>query len=186
MKLDPLQRDVVMWSGIGVVVLGLGYIIIKWVIPAIANAAANSAASAAGSVASGAANTVGSALQGLSKNSLTQGATDFSGNAVDYSQAGAVFAPVAAAENNLSGGLLASSGESIGSGLFSLFGPKDTSPSVYYSVQFPDGSKHAIGDTSVDSTGNFSYGGVTYRLGDDGYGHKLATPLTTIYGSGAG
>lgn len=186
MKLDPLQRDLLTWGGIGVLVLAVGYAVIKWALPAVAKAAATSAASAAGSITSGAANTVGAALNGLSSNDLTQGgSSDWGGAPIDYSSLGPV-GNVSAVENKLSGGLLASAGESIGGGLFSVFGAKDTSPSTYYTVNFPDGSRHAIGDTSVDPSGRFQYGGVTWQLGDDGTGRKIATQLTTIYGSGAG
>lgn len=174
MRLDPLQRDLLTWGGIGVVVIGVGYVLLKWVLPNLAQTAT-----------SGVANTVQGALQGLSSNQLTQNQTDLSGGNVDYSGFGPA-SSLGAAVNGLTGGAAASTGEAVGSGLFSLFGSQPTGSSTYYTVTFPDGSRHAIGDATIDSNSNFSYGGVNYRLGDDGTGKKIATPLTTIYGSGAG
>lgn len=192
MKMDPFQRDLVGWGVLGVIAVGLGYVAIKWVIPAIASAAAASAAKAAGAVTSGAANTVGSAIAGLSDNSLTNGSlvapgSGFGGDAgYNYSGFGLLSTP-AAATNLAIGGAPAALGEGIGGGLFSIFGSSSSAAdATYYTVTFPDGSRHAIKSANVDSTGNFAYGGTNYRLGDDGSGNKLATPLTTIYGSGAG
>jgi hypothetical protein len=185
MKVDPFQRDIVGWGVIGVVAVALGYVVIKWVIPAIANAAASSAANAAGSLTSGAANTVGAALNGLSNNQLTSSQTDLTGSNVNYSGFGPA-SSLGAAVNGLTGGAAASGGESIGSGLFSLFGSSPSGSSVYYTVNFPDGSKHAIGDATIDSNNRFTYNGAQYILGDDGSGNKIATALTTVYGSGSG
>lgn len=185
MKMDFAQRDVVTWGGIGLAVLAVGYLVIKYAIPAIANAAAGSAAKAAGSVASGVGNTLAAVNDGFSNNALTTGSTDWSGDTVNYTGHG-LLSTLGAGANDVSGGGFASLGTGIGGGLFSIFGSAPASSSTYYTVYFPDGSKHAIGDATVDGANNFSYGGVQYRLGDDGYGNHVATPLSTIYGTGAG
>lgn len=119
-KLNAQQTLYVTWAGLGLVAVGIGYALIKWVIPAVTKAAADSATKVAGTATSGVANAANAALQGLSTNDLTKGSTDFSGNPVDYSGHGPV-SSVAAATNNVSGGVLASFGEELGSEFFTLF-----------------------------------------------------------------
>jgi hypothetical protein len=195
-RLDPLQRDIVGWGVLGIVIAGVGYIAIKYGLPALTNAAKNAAGPVANNVAATGGNAVGGFLQGLSFNNLTQGLdasgnplppTGFGGDAnYNYSGYGGLSTP-AAVVNQLTGGLAADAGEGIGGGLFSIFGSTSSAPdATYYTVYFPDGSRHAINASSVDSNFRFSYGGNVYSLGQDGSGNRIATPISTVYGSGSG
>lgn len=87
--------------------------------------------------------------------------------------------------NQALGGAPQAIGESIGGGLYSLFGAAPQGSDTFYRVTFPDGSVHAVGNARIDAANTFEYGGVRYKLGDDGYGNKVATAVTTVYGSGA-
>lgn len=51
--------------------------------------------------------------------------------------------------------------DALSSGLFRLFGPQDLSSdnTTYYTVGFPDGSKHAISADRVNSDGTFQWAG---------------------------
>lgn len=169
MKVDPVLRDAASWGVFGIIALGVGYVLIKWGIPAIAKAAQDSAKA------------------GL--NAASQ-STDATGNSVDYTNGAApsVVSALAGGTNTLLGGYPASAGESIGSGLFSWFNGSNAGngSSTTYNVAFPDGTNHYVDSSTVDSNSRFTYGGVQYTLGDDGSGHKIATALTTVYGSGSG
>lgn len=184
MKLNAAQSSIVTWGILGAVGLALGYVFIKYAAPKLAQGAG-----------SGIGNTLGGLLQGLSHNNLSEG-KDTSGNPLppegfggdenyNYSGFGGLSTPAALVNQTL-GGLPAAGGEALGGGLFSVFGPTDTTSSTYYTVTFPDGSRHAIGNASVDSNNRFQYGGNTWILGNDGSGNRIATPLTTVYGSGSG
>lgn len=41
----------------------------------------------------------------------------------------------------------------------SLFGPSVTSPSMFYTVVFEDGTSHAVAANTVDASGNFNWTG---------------------------
>jgi hypothetical protein len=168
MKLNAQQEQIVTWTVLGLGGVALAYVLVKYVLPKLV-----------GTAASGVGNTLNAANQGLGNNDLTNSQTDFAGDKVDYSGHGPV-STLGAEANGLSGGALASLGESIGSGLFSVFGQKPAGPSTYYTVSFPDGSKHAIGDTSVDPSGQFTYSGLRYQLGVVN-GQRVATQ---IFGAG--
>lgn len=112
-------------------------------------------------------------------NPITESATNVSGEKVTAYQGSGVAGTLGATANAISGGVLASVGQKIGGTLFSIFGPKDTSPKTFYSVRFPDGKNHAVGDTWVDKNGYFTYpqGSTTrYRLGTLA-GVKVATRI---------
>lgn len=47
----------------------------------------------------------------------------------------------------------------LGSGLYKLFGPADIGTNLYYTVTFPDNSRHAVPSNTVDSTGAFTWTG---------------------------
>lgn len=98
-------------------------------------------------------------------NVVTNNQTNFAGEKTDAYVNKGVAGTVGAAVNSASGGLFASIGESIGGGLFGIFGAKDTTPKTYYSVRFPDGKNHAVGDTWIDPNGYFSFEGKRYKLG---------------------
>jgi hypothetical protein len=156
--MDVVQKEIVSWGIFGTVAVVGVYAFIKWGLPGLANAAKAASQS-----------------------------TDADGNPIDYSDGGGlIVGPLAAGFNKLSGGNLASFGEDIGGGLFSIFGAAPTGSSTYYSVVFPDGSSHSIGNADVDQNSRFSYGGNTWILGDDGFGNKIATAVSTVYGSGSG
>lgn len=156
--MDIVQKELVSWGIFGIVGAVGVYAFIKWGLPALGDAAKKASQS-----------------------------TNASGEPIDYSDGGGLLlGPLAAGFNNLSGGNLASVGEDIGGGLYSIFGASPIGSSTYYRTVFPDGSVHSIGNASVDASGRFQYGGNTWVLGDDGSGNKIATALTTIYGSGSG
>lgn len=98
-----------------------------------------------------------------------------------YEGAG-VAGTLGAATNNVLGGAPQAVGESIGSGLFSLFNPSADSlaSSVTYIVKFPDGAKHAVDSSNVDGSGQFTYAGLRFQLGIVN-GSKVATQ---VYSSG--
>jgi hypothetical protein len=157
MKIAGDQAYVATWGVMGLVAAGIAYLLIKYALPSIAKSAANAA---------------------------TQ-SHDLSGAPVNYGGFG-LPGVLGGATNTALGGAPASLGESIGSGLFSIFGSAPTGSTTYYRTTFPDGSVHAIGNATVDANSRFTYGGQTYTLGDDGYGNKIATALSTVYGSGSG
>lgn len=156
--MDVVQKELVGWGIFGLVGAAGIYALIKWGLPALSDAAKKAAQS-----------------------------TNANGEPIDYSDGGGlILGPLAAGVNNLSGGNLASLGETVGGGLFSVFGASPIGSSTYYRTQFPDGSVHAIGNATVDSNGRFQFGGNTWLMGDDGSGNKIATALTTVYGTGSG
>ena len=162
MKLAADQQYVVGWAGLGLLGIGILYVAIKYALPALAKQAANAAKAASQS-------------------------TDSNGNPVDYSGAGPIVGPIASASNYLTGGTAATLGTGIGGGLFSIFGASSPNQgNTYYTTTFPDGSMHTVNSDSVDANARFNYNGQTYILGDDGSGHKIATALSTVYGSGSG
>lgn len=117
MKLNAQQNMYVTWAGLGLAAVGVGYLLIKYAIPAITKAIADSAKKAAGNISKGTGDTLNAVNQGLSNNDLTNQSTDFAGNTVNYSGHGPV-STVAAATNDLSGGILSSAGEWLGSAIY--------------------------------------------------------------------
>lgn len=117
LKLTAQQYTYATWAGLGLAAVGIGYVLIKYAIPALTSAIASSAKAAAGNLTSGAANTVNAVNQGLSTNDLTTQSTDFAGNNVNYSGHGPV-STLGAAANDVSGGTLSSIGEWLGSAIY--------------------------------------------------------------------
>ncbi len=58
--------------------------------------------------------------------------------------------------------------------LSSWFGPDAVGTDVYHLVTFPDGSRHAIGANLVEPSGQFTYNGYPYQLGQDAAGRWVA------------
>jgi hypothetical protein len=84
-----------------------------------------------------------------------------------------VLGTLGAGANAVSGGSLAALGESISSWL-SGSGDAALGSMIYYSVIFPDGARHAIGDADIDKQGFFTYAKVRYRLGVSATGSRVA------------
>lgn len=59
---------------------------------------------------------------------------------------------------------LNSVGSAIGTGLYDYFHPNETGEMLYYTVEFPDGQRHAVGSKTVDTSGRFTWGGRRYQL----------------------
>lgn len=62
------------------------------------------------------------------------------------------------------------------------FGPKDTTESVYYTVTFPNGDRHAVGASTVAPDGLFQkivppYRATQWRMKVDATGKKFAVAL---------
>ena len=177
-KLTAQQTVLVTWGGLGLLAVGVGYALIKWVIPAILKAAGDTTSKAAGTAASTVANTLDAVNQGFSNNNLTNSATDFAGDKVTAYGGHGVVGSLGAETNALSGGALASAGESLGGWLYSAFN-KDPDPTApVYIVQFPDGAKRGVDSNNIDASGYFSYAGQRFRLGQVN-GQKVATTVYT-------
>jgi hypothetical protein len=173
MKIDSSQAKVLTWGGVGLLVIAIGYVLVRYALPSLAGGAASGIKGALGSVS----------------DAITSGQHDFSGEPTDaYANRGLV-GDAGAVVNSLGGGLPASAGESLGDTLFSVFGSQPSgagSSDLSYIVTFPDGSRHGVDSSLVDAYGNFTYAGQEFRLGQDGQGNHIATRRTTVYGSGAG
>lgn len=92
-------------------------------------------------------------------NALTAG-TDYAGTGI--------FGTLGAATNKVLGGAPDAVGNKIGSGLYGLFGAPTPGSGTFYTVTFPDGSRHAIDSSLVDpTTGVFAYNSTPYSLGVD-------------------
>jgi hypothetical protein len=72
--------------------------------------------------------------------------------------AGAASAGAKAVGATVKGGYTATV-DALSSGLYSAFGPADVGTSVYYLVNFPDGTRHAVPSNTVDAQGNFTWTG---------------------------
>ncbi len=131
----------------GLAVLYLGYEALK--------SFTGKAVAAAGGVVSG-------------NNVITQNQTDFSGTATTAYQGKGVLGTLGAAANSASGGIFASLGESIGSGLYNLLNPgssqssSGSSGSSNYNGGQPSGSTTVTGS----SASNANMGGVNFGLID--------------------
>ncbi len=135
--------------------LAIGAAIVLGVVYFLIRKTASDAAKAAGGIVSG-------------NNMVTRNQTDFSGNKVDAYEGKGLAGTLGAVVNSATGGATASVGSKVGGFLSSVFGKEDTSPSVFYTVLFPDGTKHAVGNTWVDKNGYFTYpqgSTVRYKLG---------------------
>lgn len=76
--------------------------------------------------------------------------------------------------------VLTNTGEQIGGGLFDLLNPGAAGESLFYTVTFPSGDKHAVPSNSVSSDGTFhlivpGYGTSDWNLNVDSQGNKTAT-----------
>lgn len=77
---------------------------------------------------------------------------------------------------------LTSTGETIGSTLYDWFNPNPVGETLFYTVIFPDGSKHAIPSGAVSNRQfinsgngvNYAGDGLTYQLWDDAQGQHHA------------
>ena len=68
-------------------------------------------------------------------------------------------------------------GNSIGGTLYEWLHPTDAGPDTYYTVLFPDGSKHAVHATDVDRYGAFNFDGSAYTLRVDNKMQRVAVLL---------
>lgn len=59
---------------------------------------------------------------------------------------------------------LTDAGSALGSGLFDLFHKDQAGESLFYTVTFQGGAKHAIASRAVDANGFFNYAGKRFRL----------------------
>jgi hypothetical protein len=64
----------------------------------------------------------------------------------------------------------------IGETIYEWFHPPSNIPDIHYAVLFPDGARHAIHATQIDSSGRFSYGGRKWRIGINQSGIRVAVP----------
>jgi hypothetical protein len=102
--------------------------------------------------------TVGAALDGAGglisgNNPITEG-TPYEG--------GGVVGTVGAATDKASGGLLSTIGGWIGGKIADATEDKQTD--TFYTVVFPDGSRHAVAADTVSGAGVFSFSGVRYQI----------------------
>lgn len=127
-----------------------------------------------GDVAKGAAGLV------TGDNVITKNQTNFDGEKVDSYEGKGVLGTLGAAANTVSGGLFASIGQSapVASVVDSIAGwfTSNVQPTgnLYYRVIFPDGSAHAVVDSSVDKNGYFTWNGTRYRMGYDSSNQRVA------------
>jgi hypothetical protein len=166
-KLSGQQSMLVTWGGLILVGGIVAYIVVKYGLPKLA-----------GGAASGAANTLDAVNQGFSNNNLTNSATDLAGDKVTAYGGRGVVGSLGAEANALSGGSLASAGESLGGWLYSAFNKTPDPTAPVYIVQFPDGAKHGVDSNNIDGSGYFSYAGQRFRLGQVN-GQKVATTVYT-------
>ncbi len=85
-------------------------------------------------------------------NAITEGTS--------YEGAG-VLGTLGAATNAITGG----AGEAVGGWIAGLLSSDSGGESLYYAVNFPDGSRHAVPASSVARSGAFTYSGKKYILG---------------------
>lgn len=83
--------------------------------------------------------------------------TDYAGNGSILTVPGAV-ATLGNVTNQVLGGVPATVGEALGSGVYQLFNP-DLGSSTTYIFTLPDGSKGAVDSSQLDGAGNFVYSG---------------------------
>jgi hypothetical protein len=71
-------------------------------------------------------------------------------------------------------------GGAIGQGIYAathVFSKNPFGDSLSYTVMFPDGARHSIGESLIDSRGRFRYGTLMYQIKDDAAGKHYATRL---------
>jgi hypothetical protein len=59
---------------------------------------------------------------------------------------------------------LNSLGSALGTGLYEIFHPNAVGEMLFYTVEFPDGQRHAVGSRDVDRSGRFTREGRRYQL----------------------
>ncbi len=72
-------------------------------------------------------------------------------------------------------------GANVGGALYEWINPYP-GQDMYYTVTFPDGSRHTVHSTDVSNTGAFSYGGQNYLLKTNAAGQRVAV-TTGIFNS---
>jgi hypothetical protein len=95
------------------------------------------------------------------------------GAGTPYENKGAV-GILANATNTLLGGAPQAVGETLSRWTYDILNGDDIGETTFYTVTFPDGTKHAIGATTVSKSGAFAYNGKTYTLYVDASGKKFA------------
>lgn len=60
--------------------------------------------------------------------------------------------------------ILTNTGSAIGSSLYDVFHPDQLGEMVFYTVTFPDNSRHAIGSRDVGADGSFTWAGERWRM----------------------
>ena len=131
-------------AGAAVLIIGVVYFLARKTVKDVAEAA--------GGIISG-------------NNAITQNQTNAAGEKVTAYEGAGVVGTLGAVANSVSGGTLASLGEKIGSGLFSIFGSKYDPTKPVYIIRFPDGKTHGIDSNYIDKNGYFEYGGRKWKMG---------------------
>jgi hypothetical protein len=80
-------------------------------------------------------------------------------------------------------GKLSEVGESIGGGLYEWLHPNASGTMVYYTITFPNGSRHALPSDSIGSDGRFDYiapplAATHWRVVVDANGNKFAQAVS--------
>lgn len=83
-----------------------------------------------------------------------------------------ILGTLGAAVNAATGGAGEWAGERIASWFDHETVPGDSN--IYYSVIFPDGARHAVGNAMIDKEGYFTRAGIRYRLGTSATGQRVA------------
>ncbi len=83
-----------------------------------------------------------------------------------------ILGTLGAAVNAATGG----AGEWAGERVADWFSPSKVpgDSNIYYSVIFPDGARHAVGNADVDKNGYFTRAGIRYRLGTSATNQRVA------------
>lgn len=68
---------------------------------------------------------------------------------------------------------LTSAGEAIGSGLYDFFHPNQVGETTFYVVTFPDGSRHSVPASAVDSSGVFLNKNLSPTYAGDGKRYRI-------------
>lgn len=157
--IDKALENPLPLAGAAVLIIGVLYYLARKTVKDVAEAA--------GGVVSG-------------NNVITQNQTNAAGEKVTAYEGRGILGTLGAAVNSVSGGIFASIGQSetVGSVVDSVAGwfSSNTAPTgnLYYRVIFPDGSAHAIVDSSVDKNGYFVWSGKRYRMGYNQGNQRIA------------
>lgn len=65
-------------------------------------------------------------------------------------------------------------GSAVGIQLYDWIHPNTAGESLFYVVNFPDGTRHAIGASTVADDGGFSYDNIAYVMKNDAAGNHYA------------